>query len=333
MNRIAVLLTLLLALAPKFLKSSFLVQDANSDILQIINGIFEYTHLPDPTTINGCLFTSTSAALIDLIKRSVQQCSTGSLSAITTIEKEINDFITALPPEILSCLNTNEEVINGMNAYCLANVDPEIIQKRLETYFIVHLSAVVKSCINIESTLNARQLNSVGQQIGAFVKTALDCPTMIFFNKGPNKEVLEVIDGFLKGIGLQDPKLILSCFDEITSAKLISFIETILNEVCYGSISALTQIEKDVQTFIESFPISVSECLNGNQEILQSKIDYCIADTDPFIIRRKIEDYFIFHLSSVMSPCNSIQSASINGEYDNAGQQIGALTLKILGCN
>ena len=111
----------------------------------------------------------------------------------------------------------------------------------------------------------------------------------------------------------------------------MNLVGQILTQASAGSITALTKIEGEINDYVNSLPASVSECLAGNQEIASAVAAYGLTNADQTAIEKKVTTYLLFHLSAVTASVKSINSAFTAGNFDNAGQQAGALVKKILG--
>jgi len=147
-----------------------------------------------------------------------------------------------------------------------------------------------------------------------------------------NANVCDLITGVWTQAKLNAPTVICSCWDETTSANLLSTLKEVLQEASSGSLSVLPTIEAQVKAFVASIPTADLTCLNSTAsmaEVTQAETAYGIAGMTPQQIESKIESYAVFHLAALVADVKQINTAFDNEQYTSVGQQVGAIAQEI----
>jgi len=84
-----------------------------------------------------------------------------------------------------------------------------------------------------------------------------------------NANVCALITGVWTQASLSAPTVICSCWDETTSANLLTTLGEVLQEASSGSLSVLTKIEQQVKAFIATIPQADLTCLNSTASMAE----------------------------------------------------------------
>jgi len=159
---------------------------------------------------------------------------------------------------------------------------------------------------------------------------------MLFENDGESGN--PAICGFFAGAWnqakLATTDIVCECFDTTTAANLQTLIGTILTQAASGSLSAITEIVKEVDAFNATVPAAVTQCLAGSgpqaalAQVLQA---YHIAGLTESQIESKVESYAVFHLATLKSDVGQVNSDWQKSQFSAAGSEAGVLVQAIFG--
>jgi len=310
------------------------IRDPNTNVCELLDGLYTLVGLSDPTVICACFDETTSQNLLNLIAEILQQASSGSISALTQIIQEIEAFNATIPAAVAQCLQGSgpqAAIVQAQQAYNIYGLTAAQIESKVESYVIFHLAAVVAAVKQTQSDFNAGNFQQAGEDAGAIVQKVFPSSAAI---EDPQTSVCQLLDGVWEQANLADTTVICSCFDETTSQNLLNLIGECLTQASSGSISALTQIIQEVEAFTKTVPAAVTQCLNGTgpqAALLQAEQAYNIAGLSAAQIESKIESYVVFHLAAVVAQVKQTNTDFTAGNFDAAGHDAGKLAQSIFG--
>jgi Zn finger protein HypA/HybF involved in hydrogenase expression/extradiol dioxygenase family protein len=314
-------------------------QNYNQEATDLLNGLFNKVGLPNATAIPACFDTATSQGLVTLIGTILQQAIADPLKAMTQITAEVTAFNDSIPASVKQCLAAPAslaEITGAEVAYKVAGLTPAAEQSKFAAYALFHLAAVKADLVQMQSSLTAGQFYAVGGEAGALAKAVFGVASSLKAIEDPNANTCALLTGLYTQAGLAAPSVICACFDETTSQNLLNLIAEILQQASSGSISALTQIEAEIEAFNATIPAAVQTCLAGSgpqASITSALTAYHLAGLTPAQIQSKAESYILFHLAAVVAQVKQTQSDFNAGNFNTAGMDAGKLVQNIFGAS
>jgi hypothetical protein len=308
--------------------------DPNSDVCELLQGLYQQVGLSSPTVICACFDEATSQNLLNLIGEVLQQAASGSISALTQIIAEIEAFNATIPAQVQQCLQGSgpqAAIVQAAQAYGIYGLTQAQIESKVETYVLFHLAAFKAQVTQTQTDFNAGNYVQAGVDSGVLVQKIFPSSSMKIVSD-PQGDVCQLLDGVWEQANLADTTVICSCFDETSSQNLLNLIQEILQQASSGSVSALTKIIAEIEAFNASLPAAVTQCLQGSgpqAALVQAEQAYNIYGLTQAQIESKIETYVVFHLSAVVAAVTKTLNDFNAGNYDQAGHDAGALAQQI----
>ena len=121
-------------------------------IQQGLNGLFEVNKLPDPTTIVPCIDDDTAHKIVVFAGQLLDKAAKGSASDIYNIINMIKAFGDQIPQSVKDCLDGNKEFETLGTKYGITpDSDPNVIEKKVVSYVLLHYLEVHKEVGNINN--------------------------------------------------------------------------------------------------------------------------------------------------------------------------------------
>jgi len=332
---------------------------ANTNLTQLINGVFEQAGLPDQSSLSACYDEETSQALMTLIGNLLQQATTGLISNIQKIEQEVKAFVQSIPEPVQQCLNTSQDSIKVAQAFCVYNQDPNAVQKKVEEYVVMHFSELKADVATMNTDYSAGNYNQVGKDGGAvlqeifgkclshslspqqqqveFLVAQPELPDSIekIFSLIPQVKnytdaLSKMIYGFEQMLGFQPSPNVTNGYDEDTARDIVKFLEESVHLWLEHKEHSIKRIEKNYELLMKKIPERTTDYYSTNEDFLQTKMCCCISESDSNT-KLLLEVFAIKEEKKVTQAAQEIKLLFFAGYYPGIGRKLASLAQESLG--
>jgi len=205
------------------------------------------------------------------------------LSDLLSLPQIIKDFGNSLNPAVGQCLDGNAEFASLSDKYNLTGADSSAIEKKIITYVSLHYLTVHRWLGDVDGDWHAAKYYQVGQKAGEEGHLILGIGHGI-----PNLTDREIIQQGLNGLfeqnKLKDPVTIVKCIDDTSAHKMVIFAGEVLDKAARGSLSDLIALVPLINDFSNSLDPAISDCLDGDAELISLTDAYNITNVDQSIV-------------------------------------------------
>ena len=143
----------------------------------------------------------------------------------------------------------------------------------------------------------------------------------------PKDQLQQIANGFWEQANLTDPTTVLGCFDDNATQLTINFFNELSPDLASQQYLKIPDL---VLNFQKSLPPATSQCLNSNEEVLQSGEAYGTTNISLAQLLVKIQKYVVFHLSDMHSSFVNMNNDYQAGNYDAYGKDLGVFLQTIM---
>jgi hypothetical protein len=188
-----------------------------------------------------------------------------------------------LNPAVGKCLEGNAEFTSLSDKYNLTGADSSVIEKKIITYVTLHYLSVHKWLGEVDSDWHSAKYYQVGQKAGEEGHLILGIghgiPTIT------DREIIQQgLNGLFEQNKLKDPVTIVKCIDDVSAHKMVVFAGEVLDKAAKGSLSDLIALVPLINDFSDSLDPAVSDCLDGDVELISLTDAYNITNVDQSIV-------------------------------------------------
>jgi len=252
------------------------------------------------------------------------------LSDLLSLPQIIKDFGNSLNPAVGKCLEGNAEFTSLSDKYNLTGADSSVIEKKVITYVTLHYLSVHKALGEIDSDWHSAKYYQAGWKGGEeghqILGIGYDIPTLT------DREIIQQgLNGLFEQNNLKDPVTIVKCIDDPSAHKIVVFAGELLDKAAKGSLSDLISLIPLVNDFWGSLDPAISDCLDGDAELISLTDAYGVTNVDASIVQLKVITYATLHYLAVHKWLGEVDNDWHAGKYYQVGWKGGEEGHLILG--
>ena len=298
--------------------------DPKDELQQIANGLWEQANLSDPTTLLDCFDENSAQLAINFLDELNPDLANEQYLKVPTLAL---NFVKNLPPSVMQCLKSNQEVLQCEEAYGTANITLSGLLDRIRKYVFDHLSDMQATFVSLNNEYQAGNYDGYGKDTGVLLQAVMSYNQTNSVHD-PKDQLQQIANGFWEQANLADPTTVLDCFDDNATELTLNFFNELSPDLANQQYLKVPDL---VLNFQKSLPPATSQCLNSNQEVLQCGEAYGTTNITLAQLLVKIQKYVVFHLNDMHSTFVNMNNDYQAANYDAYGKDLGVFLQTIMG--